>query len=50
MKKINQLLEKRALLSQGGGEERIQKQHQQGKLTARENELSCCWMKLLFMN
>ena len=36
MKKINQLLEKRALLSQGGGEERIQKQHQQGKLTARE--------------
>ena len=36
MKKINQLLEKRALLSQGGGEERIKKQHQQGKLTARE--------------
>ena len=36
MAKEQQLLDKRAALHQGGGAERIDKQHQQGKLTARE--------------
>jgi propionyl-CoA carboxylase beta chain len=36
MAKEQQLQDKRAALHQGGGAERIDKQHQQGKLTARE--------------
>jgi acetyl-CoA carboxylase carboxyltransferase component len=34
--KINELLELRAKAKLGGGEKRIEKQHQQGKMTARE--------------
>src|ERR1700683_537502 len=34
--KIRELEEKRASLMKGGGKERIEKQHQSGKLTARE--------------
>src|SRR5450755_3564331 len=34
--KISALAEKRASLMEGGGKERIEKQHQSGKLTARE--------------
>ena len=34
--KIKELLDKRSLAKQGGGEKRIEKQHEQGKLTARE--------------
>src|ERR1039457_2213069 len=34
--KIHDLDEKRARLMEGGGKERIEKQHQAGKLTARE--------------
>ncbi|MEY3811860.1 MAG: hypothetical protein RIT11_977, partial [Pseudomonadota bacterium] len=36
MSKENTLEQKRAALLNGGGQERIDKQHQQGKLTARE--------------
>ena len=35
-KKLNKLKELRALALQGGGQERIDKQHAKGKLTARE--------------
>lgn len=35
-KKVEQLLQKRKDAKQGGGKERIQKQHDKGKLTARE--------------
>ncbi|WP_022850145.1 acyl-CoA carboxylase subunit beta [Limisalsivibrio acetivorans] len=35
-KKLKELLEKRAELYKGGGEEKIKKHHDQGKLTARE--------------
>jgi len=34
--KLKELREKRAMIEKGGGEERIKKQHAQGKLTARE--------------
>src|ERR1039458_8971661 len=34
--KIHELDEKRARLMEGGGKERIEKQHEAGKLTARE--------------
>src|SRR5271165_942168 len=34
--RINELREKRAKLKQGGGKQRLQKQHEAGKLTARE--------------
>ncbi len=36
MGKLNELLERKAQILQGGGEKRIEKQHAQGKLTARE--------------
>ena len=36
MEKTKQLIEKRLLSTLGGGEDRIKKQHDQGKLTARE--------------
>ena len=36
MGKEQQLHDKREALHQGGGAERIEKQHQQGKLSARE--------------
>jgi methylmalonyl-CoA carboxyltransferase large subunit len=38
--KINELVKKRELLYQGGGPERIEKQHKAGKKTARER-LTC---------
>ena len=34
--RIEALREKRATVEKGGGEKRIEKQHEQGKLTARE--------------
>ncbi|MBR0072349.1 MAG: methylmalonyl-CoA carboxyltransferase, partial [Bacteroidales bacterium] len=34
--KVKQLLDKRVEAKMGGGQQRIDKQHQQGKLTARE--------------
>lgn len=34
--KLEQLIEKRAQIEQAGGEKRVQKQHEAGKLTARE--------------
>ncbi|MBV1756631.1 MAG: methylmalonyl-CoA carboxyltransferase, partial [Dethiosulfatibacter sp.] len=34
--KITQLIEKKAALEKGGGEKAIQKQHDNGKYTARE--------------
>ncbi len=37
--KINELIEKRAEARMGGGEKRIENQHQKGKLTARERIL-----------
>ncbi len=37
--KINELIEKRAEARMGGGEKRIESQHQKGKLTARERIL-----------
>ena len=37
--KINELLEKREIARNAGGEKRIEKQHAQGKYTARERIL-----------
>lgn len=34
--KLKALQQKRAIIEMGGGEKRIQKQHESGKLTARE--------------
>ena len=34
--KINELYDRRREVELGGGEERIEKQHEKGKLTARE--------------
>ena len=34
--KINELYDKRRAIELGGGDERIEKQHEKGKLTARE--------------
>ncbi len=39
MKKLNQLREEKAKIALGGGEKRIVKQHERGKLTARERIL-----------
>ncbi len=36
MSKIDELIHRKTIIAQGGGEKRIEKQHSQGKLTARE--------------
>ncbi|CAM5205032.1 Propionyl-CoA carboxylase beta chain OS=Ureibacillus acetophenoni OX=614649 GN=SAMN05877842_10291 PE=4 SV=1 [Ureibacillus acetophenoni] len=42
--KINELYDRKREIELGGGDKRIEKQHEKGKLTARERiDLLRCW-------
>ena len=46
LEKIKELIDRRAVARQGGGEKAIAKQHEKGKYTARERiAMPCCWTK-----
>ena len=48
MDKNEYLLNKRAKAQEGGGEKRLEKQHAQGKLSARER-IAVLWILILSM-